>query len=138
MLPYVVVLEDWEIAPGKLKLLDKKLGEGQFGIVRQGLLTNRKGDSEVVAVKTLKGTELTSFLQINFLIHSFYYSRILQRLNILFATFRAVSLPVLSLNLKLNDMNNKGESFRKRMNFFNEKYFCIFDIEIMNFTILAM
>ena len=59
-LPYVVVLEDWEISPGNLKLLDKKLGEGQFGIVRQGLLTTGKGD-EVVAVKTLKGTESTSF-----------------------------------------------------------------------------
>ena len=59
-LPYVVVLEDWEIAPDNLKLLDKKLGEGQFGIVRKGLLTTKKGDSEVVAVKTLKGTELTS------------------------------------------------------------------------------
>ena len=70
-LPYVVVLEDWEIAPENLKLLDKKLGEGQFGIVRQGLLTTKNGDSEVVAVKTLKGTEPTSFLQINFLIHTF-------------------------------------------------------------------
>ena len=59
-LSYVAVLEDWEIAPDNLKLLDKKLGEGQFGIVRKGLLTTKKGDSEVVAVKTLKGTELTS------------------------------------------------------------------------------
>ena len=61
ILPYVVVLEDWEIAPNNLKLLDKKLGEGQFGIVKQGLLKTGKGDSEVIAVKTLKGTELTSF-----------------------------------------------------------------------------
>ena len=60
-LPYVVVLENWEIAPDNLKLLDKKLGEGQFGIVRKGLLTAMNGDSEVVAVKTLKGTEPTSF-----------------------------------------------------------------------------
>ena len=57
-LTYVDVLENWEIAPGDLVLLDTKLGEGQFGIVRQGLLTTGKGDSEVVAVKTLKGTEL--------------------------------------------------------------------------------
>ena len=56
MLSYVAVLEDWEIAPDNLKLLDKKLGKGKFGIVRQGLLTPRKGDPEIVAVKTLKGT----------------------------------------------------------------------------------
>ena len=56
MLSYVALLEDWEIAPDNLKLLDKELGKGQFGIVRQGLLTIRKGDSEIVAVKTLKGT----------------------------------------------------------------------------------
>ena len=47
-----------EIAPDNLKLLDKTLGEGQFGIVKQGLLTTVDGDSEVVAVKTLKGTVL--------------------------------------------------------------------------------
>ena len=57
-LTYVDVLENWEIAPGDLVLLDTKLGEGQFGIVRQGLLSTGKGDSEVVAVKTLKGIEL--------------------------------------------------------------------------------
>ena len=56
MLSYVALLEDWEIAPDNLKLLDMKLGKGQFGIVRQGLLTTRKGDSEIVAVKTSKGT----------------------------------------------------------------------------------
>ena len=56
ILSYVEMLKDWEIAPYNLKLLDKKLGEGQFGIVRQGLLTTKNGDSEVVAVKTLKGT----------------------------------------------------------------------------------
>ena len=54
---YIVLLEDWEIAPDKLTILDKKLGGGQFGIVRQGLLTTGKGDPEVVAVKTLKGKE---------------------------------------------------------------------------------
>ena len=47
-----------EIAPDNLKLLDKTLGEGQFGIVKQGLLTTGDGDSEVVAVKTLKGIVL--------------------------------------------------------------------------------
>ena len=52
------MLENWEIAPANLKLLDKKLGEGKFGVVRQGLLTTRGGDSEIVAVKTLKGTKL--------------------------------------------------------------------------------
>jgi hypothetical protein len=50
-----VLLEDWEIAPDDLKILDKKLGGGQFGIVMQGLLTTAKGDPEVVAVKMLKG-----------------------------------------------------------------------------------
>jgi hypothetical protein len=50
-----VLLEDWEIAPDDLNILDKKLGGGQFGIVMQGLLTTAKGDSEVVAVKMLKG-----------------------------------------------------------------------------------
>ena len=52
---YIVLLEDWEIAADQLKLQDKKLGGGQFGIVRQGLLTSGKGDPEVVAVKTLRG-----------------------------------------------------------------------------------
>ena len=55
---YVTVLEDWNIAPDNLILLNKKLGEGQFGIVRQELLTTGKCDSEIVAVKTLKGTKL--------------------------------------------------------------------------------
>ena len=55
---YVTVLEDWNIAPDNLILLNKKLGEGQFGIVRQGLLTTGECDSEIVAVKTLKGTKL--------------------------------------------------------------------------------
>ena len=54
-----MLLEDWEIAPDNIKLLDKKLGGGQFGIVTQGLLTSGKGEPEVVAVKTLKGTEIT-------------------------------------------------------------------------------
>lgn len=52
---YVTLLEDWEIRSDHLTLLNKKLGEGQFGIVKQGLLTTGKGDPEVVAVKTLKG-----------------------------------------------------------------------------------
>ena len=54
-LSYIVLLKDWEILPKNLKLLDKKLGEGQFGIVMQGLLTTGEGDSVVVAVKTVKG-----------------------------------------------------------------------------------
>ena len=52
-------MEDWEISPSKLKLLDKKLGDGQFGIVRQAILTGDKGGPEKVAVKTLKGTNLS-------------------------------------------------------------------------------
>ena len=53
---YIVLLEDWEISPSKLKLLDKKLGGGQFGIVRQAIFTGDKGEPETVAVKTVKGT----------------------------------------------------------------------------------
>ena len=55
-------MEDWDVAPEKLKLLDKKLGEGQFGIVKQGLLTTEKDDPEIVAAKMLKGTELVLIL----------------------------------------------------------------------------
>ena len=55
-----MLLENWDIPPDNLKLLDKKLGGGQFGIVTQGLLTTGKGDPELVAVKTVKGTQLTS------------------------------------------------------------------------------
>ena len=54
---YIALLEDWEIAPSKLKLLDKKLGGGKFGIVRKGLLTIETGSPEAVAVKTLKGAK---------------------------------------------------------------------------------
>ena len=54
---YITLLEDWEIAPSKLKLLDKKLRGGKFGIVRKGLLTSETGSPEVVAVKTLKGAK---------------------------------------------------------------------------------
>ena len=54
---YIVLLADWEIAPNTLQVLDRKLGGGQFGIVRQGIYTpETKGDPEVVAVKVLKGT----------------------------------------------------------------------------------
>ena len=61
VLSYVEVLEDWGITPDNFKILDKKLGEGQFGIVRQGLLTTGKGDPEIVAVKTLKGADSYQF-----------------------------------------------------------------------------
>ena len=50
-----MLLESWNIPPDNLKLLDMKLGSGQFGIVQQGLLTTGNGDPEVVAVKTVKG-----------------------------------------------------------------------------------
>ena len=53
---YIVLLEDWEIWPSKLKLLNKKLGGGLFGIVRQAIFTGDKGEPETVAVKTVKGT----------------------------------------------------------------------------------
>ena len=54
---YIALLEDWEIAPSKLKLLDKKLGGGKFGIVRKGLLASETDSPEAVAVKTLKGAK---------------------------------------------------------------------------------
>ncbi|XP_028419117.1 fibroblast growth factor receptor 4-like [Dendronephthya gigantea] len=77
---YIVLLESWEIAPDKLKLLDKKLGGGQFGIVKQGLLTIDKKDPEIVAVKMLKSgasetnlqelmTELTILKEVNKIPH---------------------------------------------------------------------
>ena len=57
---YIVLLENWEVPLENLTLLDKKLGGGQFGIVKQGLLTTGKGDPEIVAVKTVKGMRLTT------------------------------------------------------------------------------
>ena len=54
-LSYVVLLKDWEISPSRLKLTDKKLGSGLFGIVKQGLYTSKNSTSEIVAVKMLKG-----------------------------------------------------------------------------------
>lgn len=59
-----MLLEDWEITADHLKLLDKKLGEGQFGIVKRGLLTTENGDPEDVAVKTLKGNREFSLSQL--------------------------------------------------------------------------
>ena len=54
---YITVLEDWEISPNNLKLLNKKLGAGQFGVVKKGQYTPANGDPVNVAVKMLKGTE---------------------------------------------------------------------------------
>jgi hypothetical protein len=54
---YVVLLKDWESSPSQLKIQDRSLGAGQFGIVKQGFYTPEKGDPETVAVKMLKGTE---------------------------------------------------------------------------------
>jgi hypothetical protein len=49
----------WEITPDSLKVLEINLGKGQFGIVKQGLLTTGVSDSEVVAVKMLKGKKFS-------------------------------------------------------------------------------
>lgn len=55
---YLVILQDWEISPNSLMVLDTKLGEGQFGVVKQGIWIHPEtGDSEDVAVKMLKGVE---------------------------------------------------------------------------------
>ena len=51
----MVLLSEWDIAPYNLTMLDKKLGEGRFGIVKQGLLKTEIKDQVTVAVKTLKG-----------------------------------------------------------------------------------
>ncbi|XP_028394324.1 ephrin type-B receptor 1-B-like isoform X2 [Dendronephthya gigantea] len=51
---YVHVLKDWEISPNDLKVLDKNLGAGQFGVVKQGLYTPQNGEPEKVAIKMLK------------------------------------------------------------------------------------
>ncbi|CAB4029262.1 Fibroblast growth factor receptor 1 [Paramuricea clavata] len=53
-LSYVTLLMDWEITADNLNVLEKNLGKGKFGIVKQGLLTTAEGDPEVVAVKMLK------------------------------------------------------------------------------------
>jgi hypothetical protein len=50
---------DWEITPDNLNVLEKNLGKGQFGIVKQGLLKTGECDPEVVAVKMLKGKKLS-------------------------------------------------------------------------------
>ena len=55
----MAILMDWEITPDSLNVLEKPLGKGQFGIVKQGLLTTGEGDLEVVAVKMLKGKKLS-------------------------------------------------------------------------------
>ncbi|XP_028394333.1 tyrosine-protein kinase receptor Tie-1-like isoform X2 [Dendronephthya gigantea] len=51
---YVDILEDWEISPRDLKVLNKNLGAGHFGVVKQGLYKPQNGDPERVAVKMLK------------------------------------------------------------------------------------
>jgi hypothetical protein len=50
---------DWEITPDNLNVLEKNLGKGKFGIVKQGSLPTSEGDPEVVAVKMLKGKKLS-------------------------------------------------------------------------------
>ena len=56
-IPCVEVVDKWEIRRENLTILEKKLGSGQFGIVMQGLIFRGKNESEVVAVKMLKGTK---------------------------------------------------------------------------------
>ncbi|CAB4022081.1 Angiopoietin-1 receptor, partial [Paramuricea clavata] len=52
---YVVLLEDWDILPNKLNVLDRTLGAGKFGIVKHGLYTPSENDYPMdVAVKMLK------------------------------------------------------------------------------------
>ncbi|XP_028401197.1 proto-oncogene tyrosine-protein kinase receptor Ret-like [Dendronephthya gigantea] len=64
---YIIVLQDWEISPNSLVVMDINLGEGQFGIVKQGVWTHpASGKPEDVAVKMLREnhreSELSSIL----------------------------------------------------------------------------
>ncbi|XP_028411985.1 tyrosine-protein kinase receptor Tie-1-like [Dendronephthya gigantea] len=54
---YVTLLKDWEISPNHLHIMEKTLGAGQFGIVKQASYTAPGHDNpELVAVKMLKDT----------------------------------------------------------------------------------
>ncbi|XP_028413614.1 proto-oncogene tyrosine-protein kinase receptor Ret-like [Dendronephthya gigantea] len=46
--------QDWEIPPNDLQVLDKNLGAGLFGVVKQGLYKPKNCDPENVAVKGLR------------------------------------------------------------------------------------
>ena len=53
---YVGLLKHWQISPNRLRVLNKPLGAGQFGIVKKGIYTPSSGsDPKDVAVKMLKG-----------------------------------------------------------------------------------
>ena len=55
---YITLLEDWQIFPDHLLVLNKTLGSGKFGIVKQGIyMPFKEGDPEKVAVKMLKGEQ---------------------------------------------------------------------------------
>ncbi|XP_022781145.1 fibroblast growth factor receptor homolog 1-like [Stylophora pistillata] len=45
---------NWELPRERLKITEKKLGEGEFGVVRKGIYTRRDGQKLPVAVKMLK------------------------------------------------------------------------------------
>ncbi|XP_028411984.1 tyrosine-protein kinase receptor Tie-1-like [Dendronephthya gigantea] len=54
---YVTLLIDWEISPNHLHIMEKTLGAGQFGIVKQASYAAPGHDNpELVAVKMLKDT----------------------------------------------------------------------------------
>ncbi|XP_028409528.1 tyrosine kinase receptor Cad96Ca-like [Dendronephthya gigantea] len=60
-LTYVRLLNNWEIPPNRLKVLDDILGIGKFGIVKKGLYTAFLGEEPVqVAVKMLKNNPTES------------------------------------------------------------------------------
>ncbi len=48
-------MDDWEIEKHNLTILDKKLGGGHFGVVKEGEYKTKENDNLVVAVKMLKG-----------------------------------------------------------------------------------
>ncbi|XP_028416183.1 fibroblast growth factor receptor 1-like [Dendronephthya gigantea] len=60
---YVALLKRWQISPNRLKVLNKPLGVGQFGIVKKGLYSPQSGgDPKDVAVKMLKDNATQSAL----------------------------------------------------------------------------
>ena len=57
VLSYICVIDDWEIQRDNLVVFQKKLGGGQFGLVKKGLYKDKTNDNgeRPVAVKMLKG-----------------------------------------------------------------------------------
>lgn len=62
---YLTVLDEWEVPRDNLIITSKKLGAGQFGIVKKGTYKTSKDGKlcdKTVAVKVLKGYCLHLFI----------------------------------------------------------------------------